>query len=356
MKKMFSTICLLINIGILSGCGTTPQEEFMKEFQYQQELNSGTIKLVIDEVNLLGDSKNQTEMDTFAKQFNGSFIEGDFLIDKKSKNLFFDMKAKVLQEEMPFTFYSNNKEGVGYVSASSFDSIVSVAQKLTNTISTMQVDAEIMDGKYLKLTPENVKEVFDIEVSLKNKSPKQLSSYLETKDKKSFKKKGNELTHHVSNKEWRNFLKDLKKEKDHDIQQWASNKLEEVDRATFDLTIDSKKHTREIICHLTTTEKNVTSKFRATIQQDFKASNKSVKIPNERDTIHLDDFINDAQSDPQVNDENMKILIESVLADKENIDEAAAESGKRFYRQYLNDEQYQQLVKVLDEIVAENSK
>lgn len=92
------------------------------------------------------------------------------------------------------------------------------------------------------------------------------------------------------------------------------------------------------------------------MQQECKASNKSVKIPNERDTIPLDDFIEDAQSSPQVNDENMKVLIESILADKENIDQAAAESGKRFYRQYLNDEQYQQLVKGLDEIVAENSK
>lgn len=93
------------------------------------------------------------------------------------------MKAKVFREEMPFTFYSNNKEGVGYVSASSFDNFVRIVQKFTNTISTIQVDDKTMDGKYLTLTPENVKEDFDIEVSLKKNLPKQFYSYLERKKK-----------------------------------------------------------------------------------------------------------------------------------------------------------------------------
>lgn len=259
-KKIVSTIFLLIAMGCLSACGTTPQEEFIEELRYQQKLNNGTIELVVDEVTLLEDSKNQAEMDAFAKQFNGSFIKGDYLIDRKSKNLFLNMKIKVFHEELPFTFYSNNKEGVGDVSASSFDSFVRIVQKFTNTISTMQVDDKTMDGKYLTLTPENVKEVFDIEVSLKKNLPKQFYSYLETKEK-SFKKKGSKLSHHVSNKEWRNFLKGLEKQNDQDIQQWANYLLEEIDCAFFDLTIDSKKHTREIICHLTTTEKNVTTKL-----------------------------------------------------------------------------------------------
>lgn len=87
-KKIVSTIFLLIAMGCLSACGTTPQEEFIEELRYQQKLNSGTIELVVDEVMLLEDSKNQAEVDAFAKQFNGTFIKGDYLIDRKSKNLF----------------------------------------------------------------------------------------------------------------------------------------------------------------------------------------------------------------------------------------------------------------------------
>lgn len=356
MKKLGLIICLLLTVGIFTGCETNPKEEFIEEFSHQQGLNSGSNNYVVDEMTISGEPEHQADFDALAKRFTGSSVEVTYLIDEKSKNLFLDGKADFIDHKLPFTFYLDSKEKIGYVSANTFHPVVDMITEITNSMSTMQVDEEAVNGKYISMKNRDVKKTFGIEIdAFKNLRP-QITTYFATLDQNKFKKKDNKISLHVSNKEFRAFLKELAKQEDEDTQEWAKDRLKVYDRASFDVTVDVKKHTNKIKIETTSTKNKVIYKLKATIDQEFKASDQSVNLPNEKVTVPLNDFIEEAKSDPKVKDQDMKKLIDSILADKENIDEAAAESGKRFYRPYLDDKQYQQLVEVLDEIVAENSQ
>ncbi|MBO0457544.1 hypothetical protein JZO77_12465 [Enterococcus hulanensis] len=52
----------------------------------------------------------------------------------------------------------------------------------------------------------------------------------------------------------------------------------------------------------------------------------------------------------------MARILKNIEDEKEVIDTSSAEKIKETYRQYLNDEQYQQVVQALDKVLAEKKE
>ena len=93
-----------------------------------------------------------------------------------------------------------------------------------------------------------------------------------------------------------------------------------------------------------------------TMNQKPKNNNKSVQLPKKEALIPIEEFLKEITSPTQVDDEAMARVLKNIEDEKDVIDAESAEKIKETYRQYLNDEQYQQVVQALDKVLAEKKE
>ncbi|MGL9728087.1 hypothetical protein [Enterococcus sp. DIV0756] len=363
MKKLVSIISLFLVAGVLGGCGPSAQEQFKEEFKTQKEMNDQTFKVTIDKLSI--NPKEETSADeklsydVIEKQLKGLTPKANVLQDKKTKDITSTISTTLFGQELEYEIFTNNKTKDVYIKGDAYNQTIEFMKQFSDELPVDVVDSEVIQGKYILLTKEDMEDSLDEANEVTNISDKQYDEFYDSLDKNSFKKEGDTITHRFTKKELEEFVDSLSEKKDKDLRSSLEERLEQFKKLTIDLTVDTKKHTKN--AKIVATSKPVDGNsysMNVTVEQHAKNSEKRVELPPKTDIISLADFAEKAASTAivKVSDENLNTLIEGARKNKEFIDAEAAELYKEEYRQYLNEEQYKEFSKVLDEIVAENNQ
>lgn len=364
MKKWVAIISLFVVAGILGGCGPSAQEQYKEELKSQGKMNHQTFKVTLDDLSIKSegttdDAEEKFYYDVLAKQLKGISLEGALLRDEKSKDVSGEMSTNLLGQDFDFQFFSDNKTKDYYIKADVYNQTIAFIKQFTEELPVDEVDPDVIEGKYFLLTKEELDDSLDEAKDVTKLSSKQLSEFYDSLDKDSFKKEGDTITHRFTKKELEVFVESLSEKKDEELRSSIEKRLSELKKLTIDLTVDTKKHTKK--AKIVATSKEVDGSIntvKLSVDQRAKNSEKAVKLPSKDKTISLTDFAQEAVSVSAVeaSEEDIQKLLENVRQNREAIDAETAETYKKAYQQYLNDEQYKELSQLLDEIVAENSK
>lgn len=344
MKKYGFIVGLLLVLGVFSGCGgANLQEEYQAELQKQAKMNSGTFDLVIDSVSIdVGDKDSSVEdkmmFDVIEKQLRGVSLTGSYQVDKKTKNQYVKLQLDALGQKLPLDFYSNHQAKELYINAA----LQQFAQ-FNSDLSAHTQKMENSEGKYISMTQaEALKAIGQKDLA----APKTtISDFIETLEKDTFKKDGDKLTHRFTKKEIQNYLSKQKE-----------TGLQKLESLSIDLTLDTKEHTKQGKITAKSTNDGASYTVKMTMNQTPKNNNKSVQLPKKEVLIPIEEFLKEVTSPTQVDDEAMARVLKNIEDEKEVIDAESAEKIKETYRQYLNDEQYQQVVQALDKVLAEKKE
>lgn len=346
VKKFRFIVGLLLVLGVVSGCGggTNPQEEYKEELQKQSKMNSGTFDMTLDSLSINAkedDSNPENKMmfDVLEKQLKGISLTGSYQEDKKTKNQFVSLQLKALGQEIPFDFYEDHQTKDIYASAESYNAALQLLGQFNPDISAQTVKTPNIEGKYILMTQKEAAEATgQKELSIPHT---ELSEYIDKLDKDTFKKEGDKLTHRFTKKEIQDYLS---KQED--------TGLEKLDNLTLNLTLDTKKHTKQGKITAKSTNEGVSYTIKMTINQKTKNNDKSVQLPKKEALIPIEEFLAEVTPTVQVGDEDMAELLKTIEENKDAIDAQTAENLKTTYREHMNDEQYQQVVQALDEALA----
>lgn len=364
MKKLVSIVSLFLVVGIISGCGPSAQEQYKDELKSQSKMNDQTFKVTIDTLSINSNDETTAEekmnFDVMEKQLKGLTFEGSMLKDKKTKNVSIGMATTLFGQKLEYDIVSDNKTKDFYINGEAYNPTVELINQFTDELPVEQIDSEVLKGKYIHLTKEELDDSIEEADEVASISDKQYSDFFDSLEKDSFKKEGDTITHQFTKKELEEFVDSLPEKKNSDLRSSLEERLEQFKKLTIDLTLDTKKHTKK--AKIVGTSKAVDGysyTMKLSVEQKAKNSEKRVTIPSKEKTISLSEFATEAAATVQevkLSDEDMKTLIENVQKNKEYIDAETAEKYKETYLQYLNEEQASEFNKVLDEIVVENNQ
>ncbi|MBO0413697.1 hypothetical protein JZO81_21790 [Enterococcus hulanensis] len=351
MKKYGIVVGLLLVLGVISGCGggVTPQEEYKEELQKQSKMNSGTFDLTIDSLSIdvednTSDPEKKMMLDVIEKQLKGVSLTGSYQKEKKTKNQYVKLQLTAFGQEIPFDFYSDHQTKDVYANAEPYNAALQLMSQFGTDIPLHSVKTKNIEGKYILMTQKEA-----TETTGQKELPEDLSKYIDKLDKDTFKKDGDKLTHRFTKKEIQNYLSN-QEEKPKDTE------VEKLKSLSIDLTLDTKKHTKQGKITAKSTADDASYTIKMTMNQKPKNNDKSIQLPKKDAIIPIEDFLTEITSPVQVDDEDMTEILKNIEENKDTIDAQTAEHLKETYREHMNDEQYQQVVQALDEAVAENNK
>lgn len=338
-------------LGVISGCsgGANPQEEYKEELQKQSKMNSGTFDMTLDSLSIdakedNSNPENKMMFDVLEKQLKGISLTGSYQKDKKTKNQFVKLQLEAFGQEIPFDFYSDHQTKDVYVNAESYNAAIELLSQFNPDIPVHTEKTTNIEGKYILMTKKETASVTGQE-----NLPTELSKYIDKLDKDTFKKDGDKLTHRFTKKEIQSYLS-----KQEDNQKETG--LEKLDKLSIDLTLDTKKHTKQGKITAETAVNGTNYTIKMTMKQSAKNSDKSVQLPKKEAIIPFQEFLTEVTSPVQVDDEHMAEILKNIDDNKAILDAETVENLKESYRQHMNDEQYQQLVQALDEALAEKNE
>ncbi|MBO0451170.1 hypothetical protein [Candidatus Enterococcus murrayae] len=363
MKKFFASVSLVLVLGILGGCGPSPQEQYKEELKSQAKMNDQTFKITIDSLSINSSEEQNAEdkmtYDVVEKQLKGLSLKGTILKDKKTKDVVLTLSTNLFGQDLDYEVFTSNKTKDYYIKADAYNQTIEFIKQFTTELPVDVIDSKVIQGKYIHLTKEELDESLDEANEVRSISSKQYSDFYDSLDKDSFKKEGDKITHQFTKKELESFVDSLSEKKDKELRTSIEERLEELKKLTIDLTVDTKKKTKKAKFVATTKPVDgISYTLKMSIDQRAKDSEKRVKLPSKKDSLSLTEFAREAVSltDVEVSEEDMQTLLEKIRQNSESVDAETAERFKETYKHLLSDEQFKELSKVLDEIVAENSQ
>lgn len=221
MKKMMFNFVMGLTVLLVSGCGSNPKEEFLKEMNASaasKEYNAGKFEMGFEEITLHTkeslEANERLAMNMVTNQLKDIKITGDYSTDKDF-NYKVAVNMDLVGQKIPFQLVGNKDQL--YLSTDVLFSLLDLAEDFDAEIPFQRSDLKELEKKYVNMTDlgnslaEQVNtdtthsfkaESFDTEQYRKT-----LEEWFQTLDEATFKKDKDELTHTFTKKEMGQLIK-----------------------------------------------------------------------------------------------------------------------------------------------------
>ncbi|GCF92987.1 lipoprotein [Enterococcus florum] len=358
---------LLVMIG-LSGCGAKPQTEFSEALASQSGQTAGTFSMAIDDLTISGENTadaSETAMyNMIANQLKALKMSGDYSVDKKKEALAMDMDIDMLGQKIPLEMILDQKNQKAYVSSNFYQALMNFAGSLSGENIGGAMNDQLKD-KYILMDEEELEETLPSKgsgsIGTTGFSDKKLfKEYVETLEGDSFAKKEDTLTHTFTKKEllgYCNYIKENGSKKQKEAVAEMKKTLEDAEKMSVKVAINPKKKTQKMKISTTTENDGKKINLQLTFDTQSKDKGKAVKIPEKNDTITLDELTEQATQEAMNGlgydtDEYYEELMNNIRQIGGQLDSASVEQLKENNKSLLTDEQYDEFVKLLDEVTA----
>lgn len=230
---------------MLTGCGTSAQDEFVSYMETQSKQTEGTydFNVAIKELELPSSPETATNpmVTMMVTQLKDMSIAGTMKQNTKKDNAFeLDMKIKALGLEVPFNMIGNyGKEPKIYMSTDIMEYIMGIMSSTTGMDMTEGTDFSQLKGKYIDVFAMD--ETTD-KAAQKNqeKLNKKYINFIKGLDKKSFTKKDNVISHTFTEKEFTDLIKTLSEDTETDMKD-VQNLFKDFEKFNVKISVDTKK-------------------------------------------------------------------------------------------------------------------
>ncbi|MGM0338877.1 hypothetical protein [Enterococcus sp. AZ007] len=364
MKKIRLILIAFLFLLIIGGCSTKKspssrrkpslREQYITELKNQSGMNHQTFTINVDDVSIGLDDKKlndlgKSQLNNFEKRYEGLTIKGAILQDKASRDRQLSVETNLLNYKTNFDLYSINETKDIYLSTDITNLLIAASMEFVDDLPVHTVKKEIVEDKYLHIQKSeltNWKQLVD-------GADEQWRTYLKTRKEGSFKKDKKELTYSFTKKDVERISYFRLKETDKKTQEMVKDVLDTIKEFTLDLRVDKANHTRKGTFDFTFKNGKYTYSVKGKIQQQFKDSEENVELPEPMDLISLDQFAAALTTLPEPTEEEITEIFDMIRAHQDSLDAESIAHYQSFYREYMNDEQFQRLNQLLDELSGE---
>lgn len=352
---------------LFTGCKKQVQKEFSGELAKQSEMNAGEYSLEIDHLSIEAenaDASTKAQMDMIAKMITGTKISGSYQLDSKEELLSMDMNVEALGQEIPLEFLMNQREGSFYVNTNFMAKAMELAKEFTAEIPIEESNIEALEGKYIQITDEDVKENVADQVTTDrmndNLNSKLFSDYINTLDSDSFERKGDTITRTFTKEDMKGFVNYVNVHGDKAEKKEAKELKKNLNLLTEfkqKMVVDTNKHTQKATINFSVKNEGVTAS--ATVKADNRAkeSKKKLQLPKKNQVVtmkELEETMSSVQEqNTTVSEKDFNELLEGIRSGEAEFTQERMEQIRKGYKPYLSEEQYKQLEDALDQALQE---
>ena len=373
MKKRLGTLvgvtCALF---VLTSCGSTPQDEFVKYMEGQQKQTEGTydFKFAIKELDLASspETANNPMMGMIATQLKDMSVTGTMKSNTKQDNAFsMDMKINALGMEIPVNMMGSfGKEPKMYMATDIMEYFMTIVSSMSGMDMTAGTDYSQLKGKYMDVYAMDdtmdqatwTDMVKDIEKAQKNqeKLNKKVIEYMKGLDKKTFTKEKDVISHTFTDKEIVELLKVVSEDSEADMTD-IKDAFKEFDKVAIKVDLDTKADKTSMTIDMapkaaaaeTAGFKSISLLFEGTLK-DKKAE---IVFPKKEDILtqkQMEEFFPEAPAaglPTAITDEEFTELKSALEEAKGSIDEATKKELLATYKDFLTEAQYKEIEALL---------
>lgn len=372
-KKLGIAVGLLSTVFILTSCGSSPQDEFVKYMENQSKQTEGTydFNFGIKELELAEtpDMAGNPVYGMLVTQLKDISLTGTMKSNTKDSAFAMDMKINALGMEVPFNMMGNfGKEPKMYMATDIMEYIMNIVSSMTGEDMTAGADFSQLKGKYIDIfemddamdqaeLADALKDMKNAEANQKEIN-KKFTDFIKGLDKKSFTKKDNVLSHTFTKDEFKDLMKVMSDETETELSTEELKEMFEIfDKFSAKLDIDTKTDKTSMILDLApSAEEAEEAGFKSikflfeTTMTDKKAD---IKLPEAKDIISSEEletlFPEDSLDgmDMEVSDEDFNDIKEGLADAKDDIDPEMAKELLEVYKPMITEEQYKELEAIL---------
>ena len=373
-KKLGTVIGIASALFILTSCGGSPQDEFIKQMESQQTQKEGTydFKFAIKELELPEDPDmaGNPMVSMMVTQLKDISIDGTMKAKDEGMTFAMDMKVKALGMEVPFNMIGDfSKEPKMYLATDMMEYIMGIASSMIGQDISGETDYSKLKGKYIDvfamdetMDQATFKEAMkEMESAQKNQNNvnKKVIEYMKGLDKKSFTKKDNVISHTLTKEEFAEILKIAAKETEADLEGMDPAEIfKEFDKFSAKIDINTKEDKTSVTLDMAPKPedaqeagiKSMTLLFETTMT-DKKAD---IKMPKKEDILSAEEMEamfpeagGASLMATELSDEDYEELKAALVEGKDDIDAEMAEELLAAYEGMLTEAQYKEIEKIL---------
>lgn len=369
-------VCLFVGlIFVLGACTKLPQEQFSEALTSKQAFHAGDFSMTIDKFDMGNSQTYDAEADIYASmimtQIVGTKVSGEFVQDQESEAVSLDMSIGFGGEAIPVSMIMDTKADIVYVSADIYETLMGYVMAYGDSRYQSTPGMTDLEGKFIRIDDADLDSYLGEDTAdtrtkdapilpmLGTFNSETFADYLNTLDRDSFEKKGDEISHTFTKAELTDYLA-YAKEQDSDTQlDELQSMLDSVSDITIKTTVNANTNKQTMVVDLVQADESQLE-IGMTFTFTGKKSDQSVTVPAAEDVIEAEELFSTYDSYDGTDTTTSEDWTSFMLTDDEFdalIDEVNRMAGQMsqeeidfylsFYQEYLTEAQYQQLVEAL---------
>lgn len=351
---------------LFTGCKQEVQKEFSNEMIKQSDMNAGEYSLEINNLSIIAedaDAPTRTQMDMFSKMINGSKVSGSYQLDDKEKLFSMEMNVEMLGQKIPVDFLMNQKNDSIYLNTNFMTKAMELAKEFNSELPIDQNSLESLQGKYIKITDEDVKKKASKQLATdqidENLNSKLFIDYINTLDSDTFEKNENEITRTFTKRDINGFVNYVNthgnKAEKKEAKELKKN-LKMLTNYKQKMVLDTKKHTQNTTIDFSVKKEEVTVSVQVKAKNKSKETKEKLQLPKMKQVVSMEELekkmssVQDADSIPE---EDFTELLEGIKSSQSELSQEQIDRIREGYQPYLTDQQYKQLEEALDQASQE---
>lgn len=384
MKKWRSVLLFVGLIFVLGACTKLPQEQFSEALTAKQAFHAGDFSMTIDSFEMGEGQTSDEEANIYASmimsQIVGTKVSGTFVQDQETEAVSLDMTIGFAGQDLPVSLIMDTQSNTAYVSADIYETLMGYVLAYGDNSYQTTPGATDLEGKFIRLDDSDLADYLEEDTTetseaedatifpmLGTLNSDTFADYLNTLDRDSFEKDGDEISHTFTKAELTDYLA-YAKEQDPDADlDGLQSMLDSVSEITIATTVNATTNKQTMVVDLVQDDAAQVA-LGMTFTFTGKESDQSVTIPAAEDVIDAEELFSTYDSWEDSDDDSYDDAETSssedwtsfMLTDDEFaalLDEVTSMSGQwsqedidfylSFYQDYLTEAQYQQLVEAL---------
>lgn len=360
-KKLGSVVVAVSMVMILfTGCGKNTKKEMVEAYQEMQKASQVDYTVTVPKFDLKTTGQDSNQVAAYMKiintQLNSFKVSGSTI--KSGKTTQTDVNIEFYGQKIPVTVKAN--DSTAYVSLQSIEKIMQLVVAFKPELAGQLDEAELkeLSKQYVEMTPESSSKSEQQNAQKMVKlATESLVAYFQKMDEKRFTEKDKVLSVTLKKNDLTSILSDLNQRlaKEAGSEKISSSEMEKSlkDIKSFDLKAEYNKD-KKVWTFINDTAIAVEGSGTASFEMNYKVTPKNIKnvkidLPKKENILSeseaktvVEDLFSQHLSDDDFNE-----LMQQVTTNKDLLDENAKTNLLTTYKDYLSEQQYQELEKAL---------
>lgn len=360
-KKLGSVVVAVSMVMILfTGCGKNTKKEMVEAYQEMQKASQVDYTVTVPKFDLKTTGQDSDQVAAYMKiintQLNSFKVSGSTI--KSGKTTQTDVNIEFYGQKIPVTVKAN--DSTAYVSLQSIEKIMQLVVAFKPELAGQLDEAELkeLSKQYVEMTPESSSKSEQQNAQKMVKlATESLVAYFQKMDEKRFTEKDKVLSVTLKKNDLTSILSDLNQRlaKEAGSEKISSSEMEKSlkDIKSFDLKAEYNKD-KKVWTFINDTAIAVEGSGTASFEMNYKVTPKNIKnvkidLPKKENILSeseaktvVEDLFSQHLSDDDFNE-----LMQQVTTNKDLLDENAKTNLLTTYKDYLSEQQYQELEKAL---------